>query len=75
MATQPPTKEQRDANLDILRTAVDEWADSETTRLNNETLFMRSVLQGRGASDVGTKNLASASTVLQAEINEYLIGT
>ncbi len=75
MAAQPPTKAERDANLDALKEAVDEWAESERTRLENETFFMRSVLQGRGASNLGTKNLALASTLLQVEINEFLVGT
>ena len=75
MAAQPPTKAERDANLDKLKIAVDEWAESEKVRLENETFFMRSVLQGRGASDLGTKNLATASRLLQTEINEFLVGT
>lgn len=75
MAAQPPTKAERDANLEELRTAVNEWAESEKTRLENETFFMRAVLQGRGATNLGSKNLAAVSAVLQAEINEFLIGT
>jgi len=75
MAAQPPTKAQRDANLNALKTAVDEWAETETARLENETFFMRAVLQGRGASDLGTKNLALASALLQTEINEFLVGS
>lgn len=75
MAAQPPTKAERDANLDALKEAVDEWAESEKARLENETFFMRAVLQERGATDLGSKNLAAVSAVLQAEINEFLIGT
>ena len=75
MSVQPPTKAERDANLQALKDAVDDWAGTEKTRLENETTFLRAVLQGRGASDLGTKNLALASELLQSEINEFLVGT
>lgn len=75
MATKPPTEAERNANLDALQSAIDEWAESEKNRLENEVKFMRSVLQGRGASDTGTKNLATTSDLLVAEVNEFLIGT
>jgi len=75
MAVQPPTKDERDANLEALKKAVDEWAEVEIRRLENETTFLRAVLQGRGASDLGTKNLALASRLLQTEINQFLVAT
>lgn len=74
MASRPPTIEERNANLDRLKEAVDEWADSEKTRLENEVKFMREVLQGRGASDVGTQNLAKVLEPLQSEIDAYIVG-
>jgi hypothetical protein len=73
MAQQPPTQVQRDANLDALQVALNQWATSETLRLDNEVKFMRSVLQGRGAVNVGTTNLASTSTLLQTAINDFLV--
>lgn len=73
MATRPPTKAERDANLDALQAAVDEWAQTEQTRLENEVKFMRSVLQGRAASDTGTKNLAATATLLQVEIDQFIV--
>lgn len=75
MASQPPTVDERDANLDALKEAVDEWANSEKTRYENENKFMREVLEGRGADATGTTNLAAASALLQDEIDEYLVGT
>ncbi len=73
MATSPPTKDERDANLDALQTSLDEWADSEKTRLENEVKFMRSVLKGRtGSETAGTLNLASAGDVIVAEIENFL---
>lgn len=74
MAKSPPTEIERNAHLEALQTAVDGWAETETTRLDNETLFLRAVLQGRGASDIGTKNLAATSALLLGEINQFLAG-
>lgn len=74
MAKNPPTKAERDANLDQLKKAVDDWFEDEKKRLDNETKFMRSVLQGRGASDAGTRNLAAVSALLQVEVDEFVVG-
>jgi hypothetical protein len=67
-----PTKAERDANLSALKTAVDQWAKTEQARLENEVKFMRSVLKGRKASDLGTKNLAAVGLLLQAEIDQFV---
>jgi len=75
MANSPPTKDERDANLDALKSAVDEWADTETTRLENEVQFMRAVLKGRGAEDAATKNLAAGALKAVGEIDDFLVGT
>jgi hypothetical protein len=73
VATSPPTRADRDANLDALQAAVDEWAESEITRLDNETQFLRAVLQGRtGSKELAQKNLASAGALLQAEIDAFI---
>lgn len=72
MAKLAPTIDARNSNLDSLQTAVDEWADTEVTRLDNETKFLRAVLQGRGASDIGTKNLESTASLVQEAISEYI---
>lgn len=74
MAKTPPTKDERDANLDKLTEAMDDWFEDEKKRLENETKFMRSVLEGRGASDAGTKNLIEASALLQSEVDEFIVG-
>lgn len=74
MAKNVPTKAERDANLDKLQKAVDDWFESEQKRLDHETQFMRKVLQGRGASDTGTKNLAAVSALLQVEVDQFVIG-
>ena len=74
MAKTPPTVDERDANLDALKKAADEWFEVEKKRLENETKFMRSVLQGRGASDAGTLNLATESALLQSEVDDFIVG-
>jgi len=68
----PPTKQARDANLDSLLTAVTQWSQQEIQRLDNETKYLRAILQGRGISDTGSKNLAKASSLVNAEIDEFL---
>jgi len=73
MATTPPTKQDRDANLEALRTAVNQWSNKEITRLDHEAKFFRSVLQGRGANDVGTKNMSKASALTMVEINSFIL--
>jgi hypothetical protein len=75
MASSPPTRKERDANLDSLEQSVKRWAKVELDRLDNEAKFMRSVLVGRGSSDAGTKNLEAASELLQVEIDDFVVGT
>jgi len=72
MAKTPPTETDRNTHLDALQTAVDEWAETEKTRLDNEVTFLRAVLSDRKASNLGTKNLAQTSALLQVEINDFL---
>lgn len=72
MATIPPTKAERDANLDALQEAVDEWSGKEETRLDNESKFLRAVVQGRGASNTGTQNLEKTASLTQSEIDQFI---
>lgn len=72
MATTPPTKEERDANLDKLLSAVQEWSNKEVTRLENEVKYMRAILKGRGAQATGTRNLAKASALVVDEIDAFI---
>ncbi len=73
MAKIPPTKDERDANLDALKTAIDFYTESELNRLDNEVKFMRSVLEGRDISDTGTKNLDEVSDLVVSEIDDFLL--
>lgn len=75
MASSPPQSiDDRDANLDALKEAADEWFDKEKTRLENETKFLRAVLEGRGMTDVLNKNLNLAADLVAAEVNAFIIG-
>jgi hypothetical protein len=75
MAITPPSTQERDANLDALKDAATEWFDKEQKRLDNETKFLRSVLQGRGLQETGTKNLEAVAAVVVEEINSFLLPT
>ena len=72
MAKIPPNEAYRNANLDALKARVDEWAESEKARLDNEVMFLKAILEGRKASNTGTKNLATSSKLLQVEIADFL---
>lgn len=73
MATTPPTRAERDARLETLKAAVKQWAQSEINRLDNETLFLKAVLQGRkGVTEAATLNLSTASDVVELEIDAYI---
>lgn len=73
MAKLPPTKTQRDANLDTLKTAVNTWGEKEKARLENEVKFMRAVLKGRtGSEKAGTQNLNTLQQILELEIEDFI---
>lgn len=62
----------RDARLDALKTAVDDFAKSETKRIENETKFLRTVLAGRGSDAVAVTNLLAGAEPLELEIARYI---
>jgi hypothetical protein len=74
VATTPPTRKERDANLDALQSAVNEWAEKAQTRLENEVQFLRAVQEGRGAKDAATQNLAATLNLVTAEIDSFIVG-
>ena len=75
MASVPPTKKERDANLDALNEAVDGFVQSEKIRLENEVKFLRAVLKARGgAPNASEQNLASAGLLVQTEIDAFIVG-
>ncbi len=70
--TLPATVEDRNANLDALKAAADEFFKEEERRINRETQFLRSVLQGRGMSSTAALNLAEAAELLDNAVAEFL---
>ena len=75
MGSIPPTRAERDANLNALKSAVDEFVSSERTRLEEENKFLRAVLDARGgAPDASQRNLASAGKLVQTEIDAFVVG-
>lgn len=71
--TLPSTVDERNANLDALKAAADAFFSEEEKRINRETQFLRSVLQGRGQSSVGARNLAQAAELLDNAVSEFLV--
>ena len=75
MSAQDDRTKERNERLDALKAAVEEWADKETTRLTDESTFLKSVLKGRtGAGRLADQNVADSSKYLVDEINEFLEG-
>jgi len=71
-----PTKAERDANLDALQSAVEEWVAKEKTRIEEEIAFLRKVLKGRtGSEEANSTNLAASLDLVNAEIDSFIIGT
>lgn len=74
MATQSQI-DARNAKLDRLKTALDEWYDHEKTRLTDEATFMKSVLRGRTGSDrLSRSNTAEAEVLVTEDITSFLAG-
>ena len=73
MATQRQTE--RDARLDALKTATDKWATKEEKRLQDEAIFLKSILKGRtGAGRFANQNVADSSKLVVDEIARFLVG-
>lgn len=65
----------RDARLDALKKATEEWTEKETKRLEDEAKFLKSVLKGRtGAGRLANQNVADSSKLVVDEISQFLEG-
>jgi hypothetical protein len=63
----------RNQRLQDLLNATNMWADQETTRLQNESAFLTSILQGRtGAGKLTSQNVVDSSKLTVSAINEFL---
>lgn len=74
MATEQQ-KQDRDARLDRLQQALNEWHEEEVARLENEAEFLKSVLRGRTGSDrLSRSNTAEAEVLVVDDITSFLAG-
>ncbi len=65
----------RNQLLDRLKTAFDEWYDAEHSRLEDEAVFLKSVLRGRtGSARVSRTNVAEAEVLVVNDITSFLTG-
>ena len=76
MPTQDPRTQRRDQLLDELKTAADAWFKEESKAIDDEVLFLKSVLRGRTGSDRLTRsNTAQGSVLVINDITSFLAGT
>jgi hypothetical protein len=70
-----PTKAARDARLDTLKVAVDEWGKKEKKRYEDEAKFLQSVIDGHtGAGKVVSANTQKSSAYAVDKISQFLEG-
>lgn len=68
--------EARNALLDELKSALDDWHEQEVQRIDDEVTFAKSVLRGRTGSERLTRsNTTEARILVIDDINSFLAGT
>lgn len=68
-------KKKRDKLLDELKQAADEWYQAETSRIEDETEFMKSFMRGRTGSDrLADKNTQQMGILAVDDIRTFLTG-
>jgi hypothetical protein len=68
-------KQERDARLDRLKQAVDEWHTNERGRYEAEATFLKSFLRGRtGSERLSRENTAEAEALVVDDITSFLSG-
>lgn len=71
-----PAKTNRDALLDELSAAMDDWYGKETTDIQNEENFVKSVIQARSAgATAAAANVSVARVLVIDDITSFLAGT
>jgi len=74
MTTQSDTT-RRNAILEELETAVEDWFRVEEKRITDEVAFVKSVLRGRtGSERLSRSNTAEANVLVRDDINSFLSG-
>lgn len=67
--------EARNAQLDRLKTAFDEFYNDEHDRLTNESTFLKSVLRGRtGSERLSRSNTTEAEVLVVNDVESFLSG-
>lgn len=67
--------ERRNALLDELKEALDEWADDAEEKTQDEIDFMKSVLRGRtGSERLARSNTTEARVLVIDDIDSFLTG-
>jgi hypothetical protein len=67
--------ERRNALLDELKKAVDDWAKEEEEKIKKEIDFMKSVLRGRtGSERLARSNTTEARVLVLDDIDSFLTG-
>lgn len=67
--------EARDAILDELKEATEDWFEAESSRINDEVTFLKSVLRGRtGSESVARSNTSEARVLVLNDIGSFLTG-
>jgi hypothetical protein len=74
MAEQTTTQE-RNARLDALLTATEEWAARHTQTLKDQVALSKRVLKGRtGSERLAQASVQSVSDLAVSQINDFLTG-
>jgi hypothetical protein len=70
-----PEKAARDARLDALKVAAEDWGKRETKRLKDQVALSKRMLKGRtGSERLANATTASVSNLTVDEINTFLTG-
>lgn len=70
------TLEERNAILDELEQAVEDWYGRERQRVEDDVTFLKSVLRGRtGSESVARANTATARVLVLTSVDAFLAGT
>lgn len=73
--TQQADKNARDALLDELATAVEEWYEAEIALIDQEEAFLKSVLRGRtGSERLASSNTEEAGLLVIDDLGSFLSG-
>lgn len=64
----------RNARLDALSKAAQQWSDSRTKYLNNQVSTLKSILQGRGgANGLSQAGVNATSDLVVSQIDDFLV--